>query len=69
LLPLVFDGRLGHRLEFTQRTPKLGVRFFGRAAHSVDRGVVAVFGPCDSFGDTGVRVTRGPVAVDVQFRL
>jgi hypothetical protein len=31
--------------------------------------VVAVFGPCDSFSDIGIRVTRGPIAVYVQFHL
>ena len=67
LLPLVFHGRLGHQVEFTQRTHEFVIRFFGRATHSVDRRVVAVYGPCDSFGDLGIRVTNGPVAVDVQF--
>src|SRR5918993_5634975 len=70
LLPLFFfNGRFGHQLEFTQRTHKFGVRFFGRAAHGVDGRVVAVLGPRDGLGDVGVSVALGPFGVDVQFHL
>jgi hypothetical protein len=69
LLPLVFDDRLGHQLEFTQRTHEFVVRFFCCCTRGVDRRVVAVFGPHDSFGDVGICVAYGPVVVDVQLYL
>src|SRR5919199_2577376 len=62
-------GCFGHQLELAQGTHEFSVRLFRGGAHSVDHGVIAVFGPRDGFGNIGICVELGPIVVDVHFHL
>jgi hypothetical protein len=66
----VFHERFGYQLEFAQRANEFGVRLFSGGASSVDRGVVAIFGPNDSFGDVVIfAVALSPPCIEVQFHV
>jgi hypothetical protein len=66
-LLFVFRERFGCELEFAQRTYQFAVRLFSGGASSVDRGVVAILGPDDGFGDIVIfAVALGPPCIKVQ---
>src|SRR5918998_431271 len=62
----IFRERFGNQFEFAQRTDEFGICLFSGGASSVDRGVVAVLRPNNSFGDVVIiAVALGPPCIEV----